>query len=397
MFVFIIYNKIPLYKIRLEVIKTYDFKGEVKYLKHIIRTVVMVLVIISLIGCESNKINESKLEEFKEEIKNKDAAIQNKNEEIKVLKEDISNKDETIKDLQDDIVALNKEFNKIVDETIVYGIGRIIGPSQKRLYYLTSEIFNKHNITLGFDNSEKAILDLIENDNRFINIKRLANTKYSMYSIDKKIGEAYGKYTWLHDDILFDNEINDNFYISGDYNHMPRKVDVIINSIYDGKNNAKIVKYKDYDESVIIDIGKLVIGKDREIVISQLFESDLDGDGKIEKIVNFNNAIEETEEIMKNYSTKKDYEKYYAVVMIIDESNQNYDFIQMKSSFDIKSDKDYVNNGGLLYTYVKNILDVNNDNKMEVVTERPEWEGISYRISFKRNHLFLNEDYTYLN
>lgn len=283
---------------------------------------------------------------------------------------------------------------------IIFGDNSIVLSNNRKLTDSIQKKIEDNKISFEpLDSMEEKLMELIEKDERFKDIKNRANIKYSVYNIDKKIGEFEGKFTYRFGAgggyaVHFDDKSVTGFFINGNYNHMPRKVDVYVNVEKDENKHYTIKKYKDYNEKDVESAVENQIGPDKKIVIAQLFECDLNGDGKIEKIVNYNNALEDAGEIYENYMNVKegDYDNYYAIIVLLDEYNKVIDYIQDKPHFVINSASDYVDRGGEIFTSVGYLLDVDNDNIMEVISFLQFWEGWGYRFSKLYNDFIFNKD-----
>lgn len=120
-------------------------------------------------------------------------------------------------------------------------------------------------------------------------------------------------------------------------------------------------------------MGKTIIGNDKEIIITQLIECDINNDSALEKLVTFNNAIDNKEYILENWTTIST-EDYYSISVVLDEKNNLLGYL-----FDIRDVKDSMLIGNFLSEIIY-ILDVDNDSDYEVITLVPGWEGLDYNI-----------------
>lgn len=285
---------------------------------------------------------------------------------------------------------------------IIFGIGNNVLSNNMELDSLVNNAIKKNNLTFDsnkdYDNEiNTKLMNSIENDKSFTEIKKLTNKNYSVYNEDGKIGDFYGKYSqgWFSKYcVKFDDKKANGLFISGGYNAVPRKVNKLVSFRIDDNGKYTSIKNGDYNISQLIEIGKKLVGREDGIVISQVYECDMDGDNKIEKIVNYNNAFSDEKKISENYMKmkKEDYEKYYSVIAVLDENNNVIDYIQDMPRFNIDEPGDFVGFGGDLFSSVNYICDIDNDNNMEIITHIPQWEGVKYRLSKLTGDLIFSTD-----
>lgn len=298
-----------------------------------------------------------------------------------------------------------KTENSIKKNEIIFGIGTTVLSNNMELDSLIKKAIKDNNLTFGEndykDDINTKLLNLIENDKNYAEIKKITNKIYSVYNEDGKVGEFYGKYTqgWFSQyRINFDEKNADGLFISGDYNHMPRKIKILV-SLRNDQRNYFTISNVDYKDKQLIEVGKKLLSRKDGIVISQAYECDLNGDNKIEKIVNYNNAFSDANKISENYMNmkKEDFEKYYAVIVVLNENNEVIDYIQNRPCFAIESVKDFVAYGGDLFTKVGYICDIDNDNNMEITSMLSAWEGVGYRFTKLINNMLFSTDRYFMN
>jgi hypothetical protein len=220
------------------------------------------------------------------------------------------------------------------------------------------------------------IKELIANKQKYEALRELANKKYTFYSIDKKLFETNGSLTineWLEPFMLFDNPNETGFFISGNYNHIPRDVNVVVNMEYND-DKYDIVKYDDS-----IDLNSIISAIEPEsnnASITQLIECDINGDGKLEKIVNINNTYDDYNYITTNWY-ELDYDGYMAKLIILDEHNNIIQYIDSIDEKDIKDPMEVCR----LFPEILYVIDMNNDGVFEIITEAPIWEGTCYVLN----------------
>ena len=113
--------------------------------------------------------------------------------------------------------------------------------------------------------------------------------------------------------------------------------------------------------------GKTIVPNNLDIEIVQIIKCDLyDADRKSEIIVNYSNVYKAPEDA---YLKKEEFNKYYTAVVVFDENYNVIDYIH--NIFDIYSHDGFP----FLYTRVNYILDLNNDNFMDIISESRGYEG----------------------
>jgi len=283
-----------------------------------------------------------------------------------------------------------KDYNKKYSNTPIYGLYSIIFSSTRdfndKIKELSAQIGYEPEEE-GWNKPDDVLQSLIESDPLFQEIKSTTNTMYSLYSLEGKIGEYYGQYTrqppeYFVDYILFDEDAPDGFFISGTQNHMPRPVKVLVNCKLSAKErDFEIRKLQDFAEEKLLDLGRQLIGDEREVVIAQYLECDLNNDQKIERIVNYNNFIPDpdVDEYLIGAEDNSWQKKYYSIQVILDEDYQPLGYIQKMPDFSgIIYDLGAYDNG---QTAVQYIVDIDNDGQMEIISFQRGWEYDNYIFS----------------
>ncbi len=220
----------------------------------------------------------------------------------------------------------------------------------------------------------EPIRELIANEEKYALYRELANKEYIFYGLGKKIIQSDGSLTITeHGDpfMVFDQSSQSGLFISGSYNHMPRDVNILVNMGFDGEAYT----INQYSDSIDIDAMVKAIAPDiKNASITQLIECDINGDGKLERIVNINNTYAKYKNIANNWYDW-DYTGYMAKLVILDEANKLIVNIDVNEKL-----KDPLEVGSLFPT-IHYIIDVDNDGIFEIITEDPVWEGTHYVLN----------------
>ena len=283
------------------------------------------------------------------------------------------------------------DYSKKSSNTPIYGLNSIIFTSTRDFNDQIEELLSQieyEREELRWTKPDDALMSLIETDPLFKEIKSTTNTMYSLYSLEGKIGEYYGKYTQqltehFVDYIIFDENVPDGFFISGIKNHMPRPVKVFVNFKPKTKeSDCAIEKLQDFDEEKLLEVGRQLIGDEREVVIAQYLECDLNNDQKVEKIVNYNNFLSDpdVDEYLQDRESESIWqEKYYSILVILDDEYQPIGFIQSMPDFSGLDDNLQAYQIG--ETVVQYIVDLDNDEQMEIISFARGWEYDDYLFS----------------
>ncbi|WP_066498261.1 hypothetical protein [Abyssisolibacter fermentans] len=313
-------------------------------------------------------------------IVQKDKDLLSLEKELEVYKQEY---DKLIKKSQKEIALINSVENTCDNRNIVFGCDDIlIGVPEEFFYncfyrnifdnedYIKVEDYDK--FKNGFS---PKFMQKVEESKKFDDIKQLFNKEYSIYNDNKFICKINGRLS-INDRyepiLVFDNPNLEGFYISGDYNHIPRKVNTILDVTSQDTEkhilteNPKIIEkfYK---------LGKNIVPNNMDIVITQIIECDLNGDGKLEKIVNYSNAYKDYNHICDFWSDIN-YSKYYTITTLFDDNYQLIDYIH--NIINIEDVKEY----GKLFSQIIYIIDIDNDNKMEIISKQSGWGGTTYFI-----------------
>lgn len=293
--------------------------------------------------------------------------------------------------LKDEIVF---GFHEMIDrENYEVGSNRLLGSSAYIINSMLQSVDWQGDANKFEGNYDNIIKERIQNEEGLATIKQLANKKYSFYNLEQKIMETKGYVTmggFENASMVFDNPKEEGLFISGDYDHMPRPITVKINTVRkeDSYDRYDVVQY---DETVNTNEIIKAIGLDMEgLSITQLIECDIDGDNKMEKIVNINNSFENDKYIIENY-TDIDYTDYMVKIVILNENNEIITTIE-----------EFIprNNGapplGELFAIVHYVIDADNDGTYEIISETPTWEGTHYivnQIDIKNKSLSQSKHY----
>lgn len=340
----------------------------------------------------SEKKNEStNVEDMNKKITKENDAIL---KELEIMKEDYLKLLNEIEKKEDSLLLKlsrhKSQVNSIKDE-IIFGIhfssdynaagsNLLMGSNTSFIYNIIYAIDWQvdNNVSLFEGKNYSTIVkDRIQNEDKFDTLRELANKKYTFYSLDKKLMETKGYLTieeWGEPFMVFDNPKRDGFFISGNYNYMPRNIDVKIDTEY---NRGRSDRYNTiiYDNTVNTDeIISAIEPNTQGLSITQLVVCDINGDSRLEKIVNINNTFE-NEEYINNHWTELDFTKYMARIVILDENNNIILDIE-----NVKNIEDpYIS--GKLYPIIHYVIDVDNDNIYEIIYETPTWEGADYILN----------------
>ena len=314
----------------------------------------------------------------------------NENDENKEDKNVVDTGNSTVIKVAERYLAPELDWSAEYSSTPIYGLYSIILSRTRDFNDSIEEILSEIEYEREEERSlkpDEALMSLIETEPLFAQIKSKTNTMYSLYSLDGKIGEYYGKYTQqllehFVDYIIFDEDAPDGFFISGTQNHMPRPVTVFANCKLSAKGrDFKTQKLREFDEEKLMEVGRQLIGDEREVVIAQYLECDLNNDQKVEKIVNYNNFIPDLDvdkNLIGDQSKNSWQEKYYSILVILDDHYQPLGFIQNMPDF---SGIDNLQAYAIGRTAVQYIVDIDNDNQMEVISFRLGWEYDDYLFS----------------
>jgi hypothetical protein len=319
-----------------------------------------------------------------------DLSDTNENDEKKEEESVVDTGNSTVIQAAERYLAPELDWSAEYSSTPIYGLYSIILSRTRDFNDSIEEILSE----IEYEREEarslkpdEALMSLIETESLFAQIKSKTNTMYSLYSLDGKIGEYYGKYTQqliehFVDYIIFDEDAPDGFFISGTQNHMPQPVKVFVNCKLSAKErDLEIRKLREFDEEKLLEVGRQLIGEEREVIIAQYLECDLNNDQKVEKIVNYNNFISDpdVDEYLIGDQPKNSWqEKYYSILVILDDHYQPLGFIQNMPDF---SGIDNLQAYEIGRTAVQYLVDIDNDNQMEIISFRRGWEYDDYLFS----------------
>ncbi len=319
-----------------------------------------------------------------------DLSDTNENDEKKEEESVVDTGNSTVIKVAERYLAPELDWSAEYSSTPIYGLYSIILSRTRDFNDSIEEILSEIEYEREAAQSlkpDEALMSLIETDPLFAQIKNTTNTMYSLYSLDGKIGEYYGKYTQqltehFVDYIIFDEDAPDGFFISGTQNHMPRPVKVFVNCKLSAKErDFEIRKLREFDEGKLIEVGRQLIGDEREVVIAQYLECDLNNDQKAKKIVNYNNFISDpnVDDYLIGGQPKNSWqEKYYSILVILDDQYQPLGFIQNMPNF---LGIDNLQAYEIGQTAVQYLVDIDDDNQMEVISFRRGWEYDDYLFS----------------
>lgn len=278
----------------------------------------------------------------------------------------------------------------------IYGVDTIVASKTFGIDNMIEEITKALKINVNDDNKETPespnieLMNLIESKAEFKGLKALTNVKYSIYSLEGKLGVYDGKATrdyinHCYHYIVFDKNVPKGLFVTGEQNRMPRPIQVYINFKYNDEKRAILNNLKEFDKQSIINVGKSILGNERELQIVQYIECDLNGDGKVEKIVNFNNVVNNKtfdDEILNIEKSEGIENKYYAVVVILNEDNSVYQFIHKRINL---KGLDYQSVFHETFFNVEYICDLNGDSIMDVLSRMGGYEWYGYKTSLLFN------------
>lgn len=296
------------------------------------KIIILLVLILSLSGCNNGKIEESNLSNR--------AII---NEIDKIGTNEIVDTNEMVNSTED-ILLMSDDSptneDKTEDYVIVYqGIS---------LLYVDREI------------------DIFEDDlSKKEEITNKYEREYYLYADGKLLGKGTGKlkprgldYYWI---VEFDN--SHEVAITKDFNPYPREITKVDSNIpAQFADNGKIVTDINNDFGV-------------DCRIEEIYSVDLDGDGKNEYLTF---AVDET-----NY--------FFAKCLI----SSDFKIISYLTAFKEVTEvfNELVNELSIMKS--SEIIDIDNDNIMEIIVEQPTYEGFLFDVFVYKNGIFFGEFLNY--
>lgn len=326
----------------------------------------VILILIVLTGCSNqsnSKYNELSSEYDKLELKNKslEETLSSLKSDIHILKSEIERqKLREFKQFTSDIVFVWNDTpfgkpRKYFDEWL----------NQLELKYdYFNDGFNPKILT------EEEVKELDEFNNIF-------NKEYSVYDINKFVGKTNARLSIVDRDgyegvepvMVYNNPSIEGIFISGEYNHTPREINTILDTTSSNVDDHIILDNPNLLQRYS-ELGKNIVPDNMEIVITHIIECDLDGDDKLERIVKYSNAPKDNHYISENWF-KLDFSNYYTIIVLFDDNYQLVDYVHNITNINDKMA--YMN----LFTDISYILDIDDDGEMEIISIKPQWEGVT--------------------
>ncbi len=276
-----------------------------------------------------------------------------------------------------DEIIYGMHFHTVNSNTDGIGTNLLMGRNatflHENLYNNDWQIDKMPDLFNGKWHSE-PIRELIANEEKYALYRELANKEYTFYGLGEKLLASGGSLTISERGepfMVFDQPSQSGFFISGSYNHIPRDVNILVNMEFDGEAYT----VNQYSDSIDLDAMVKAIAPDmKNASITQLIECDINGDGKLERIININNTYAKYNHITNNWYDL-DYSGYMAKLVILDEANN---FIV---NIDVNEKLEEPMEVGSLFPTIHYIIDVDNDGVFEIITEDPIWEGTHYVLN----------------
>lgn len=339
---------------------------------------VIIFIVVLVTGCSSvvklkfNKL-ASEYDKLERENKSLEETLRSLETDVDILKSQIDQKNNALTVLKE----------QVTNDTIFVWNDVPFGRSLENLYKWLNSIESSY----GYFKDGFEFENLKDEDVEMLyNFRSIFNKEYSVYCDDKLVGRTKGRLLIVDEDgyegvepvVSFDTTNLEGIFLSGDYDHMPRKVNRILDTTsvdvkdYVLTNNVNIVEK-------FTELGKKIVPNNMDIVITQIIECDLDGDGRLEKIVNYSNAYKDRSYIEENWNEHV-YSNYYTIIVVFDDNYQLVDYVH--NIIDIETKIDY----SILFTDISYILDVNNDSRMELISIQPVWEGVLIHVDSLRKY-----------
>ncbi|GKX29183.1 hypothetical protein SH1V18_16630 [Vallitalea longa] len=326
---------------------------------------IIITIIVLLTGCTNS------MEEKYNDLNTKYNELK---EEKELMLEELQTKESDVQITDQENIAMDILEKQTASE-IVFTWSNEGAPFGESIEYFNEwlqELQQKHE----YFNDGFSLDVLSDSEVEMLNIfKHLCEKEYSVYANNELLGKTNGKlsigeydgYEGVEAIMTYDNPNLHGLFVTGDYNHIPTKVNTILDTTSENDKNhivpessERVEKYKE--------VGKNIVPSNMEVNITQIFEGDLDADGKIERIVNYSNAPKDSDDIAGNWNNI-DFTKYYTIIVALDENYQLIDYVH--NIINIEDNMVYSN----LFTTIDYFLDMDNNGEMEIISIKPSWES----------------------
>ncbi len=341
--------------------------------------------------------NENSIEQ---QIKELECAIDESSQRQSDLEENLAEKLDEIDQLktelktsQDVIIELEEKEDPdslFIKEMVPFLSMDILG--YNRVYYISEE--EKYNYSIMLNDSLYLLNEgslgwytrrgYIEDN---IYIRSLYEREYFLYKQDGSIHIAKGEFgsesTEYYNIHLIDMTEPGVFMThKGDY--IPRDVDVHV-WFDENYNEYEVCSDNKFDFGLVSER----LGYDG-LDLVQYYTCDLNGDGTLETIVNFNNSFRNSDYISDNFY-EVDFSKvgFESKILIL---NDEYEVICNLLTADIDNNSEV----GNLFATIQMIFDFNEDGQFEILVTEPVWEGAYYHIYyFDESFNIINDELFY--